>query len=326
MIKERDRQMTLEEQWQPNRRKKECMLDKIDAIVNWEPIEKRLHKMYAKDTGRPAIPPLGMFKLLLLEIFYDLSDVRVAEELHDRRSFERFCGIDLLEHKVDDSSLVRFRERLIEARLTERLLGIFNKQIDAKGLIIRKGTLVDSTLVRGAHRPDAVGKDGNKLDSDVDWTSRKGQGEHGMKVSISVDEGSEIVRHVVVTPASTSDVGILCDLVLGDEAKVYADKGYASWLNREFLSALRIRDGILHKGARGRPLSKAQIEINKRNSRHRANIERKFAEAKERHGMRRLRYRGIERNFVQVVMTMVVINLKKFLKLVKIAPVATCRA
>ena len=326
MIKGRDRQKSLEEKWQPNRRKKECMLDEIDSIVNWEPIEKRLNKMYSQGAGRPAISPLGMFKLLLLEIFYELSDVRVVEELHDRRSFERFCGIDLLEHKVDDSSLVRFRERLREGRLTERLLGIFNKQIDAKGLIIRKGTLVDSTLVKGAHRPGAVGKDGETLDEDVDWTVRKGQAEHGMKVSISVDEGSEIVRHVVLTPASTSDMELLCDLVLRDEAKVYGDKGYASWLNREFLTALGIRDGILHKAARGRPLTKSQIQVNKQNSRIRANIERKFAEAKERHGMGRLRYRGIDRNFVQIVMTMVAVNLKRFVRLAKTAPPSICKA
>ena len=322
MIKGKDRYVSIEDQWQPNRPKKETMLDEIDKMVNWEPIERRLLKMYAKDAGRPAIPPLGMFKLLLLEMFYDLSDVKVVEELHDRRSFERFCGIDLLEHKVDASSLVRFRERIRDARLTERLLGIFNKQIDAKGLIVRKGTLVDSTLVRGLHRPGAEGKDGNTLDEDVDWTVRKGEAEHGMKVSLSVDEGSEIVRHVVMTPASTSDMQIFCDLVLGDEDKVYADKGYCSWLNSQYLAALGIRDGILHKAARGRPLTASQTKVNKRNSRHRANIERKFAEAKERHGMGRLRYRGINRNFVQVVMTMVAMNLKRFLKLARNAPLA----
>jgi len=326
MLKGKDRQPTLEEQWQPNRRKKESMLDEIDAIVNWEPIEKRLNKMYAQSTGRPAIPPLGMYKLLLLETFYNLSDVRVVEELHDRRSFERFCGIDLLEHKVDDSSLVRFRERIREARLTERLLGIFNKQIDAKKLIIRKGTLVDSTLVRGANMPGATGKDGDILDEDVDWTVRNGKPEHGMKISISVDEDSEIIRHVVVTSASTSDMELFCDLVLGDETKVYADKGYTSWLNRQYLSALSIRDGILHKAVRGKPLTESQKNINKQNSRHRANIERKFAEAKERHGMDRLRYRGVERNFVQIVMTMIAMNLKRFVKLVKIAPKPFCKA
>lgn len=320
MIKPQDKQKTLEEQWQPNRPKKECMLDEIDELINWEPIERRLNKMYAKDVGRPAIPPLGMFKLLLLEYLYNLSDVRVVEELHDRRSFERFCGIDLLEHQVDDTSLVRFRERLRKANLSERLFKIFDKMIANKGFIIRKGTLVDSTLVRGAHKPGETGKDGDVLDEDVDWTVRDGRPEHGMKVSMSVDEGSEIIRQVVLTPASTSDMELLADLVMGDEGGVYADKGYSSWLNREYLRALRVRDGILHRASRGRQLTAAQSSANKLISRHRANIERKFAEAKERHGMGRLRYRGIERNWVQVTLTAVVMNLKRFVKLSRCGP------
>ena len=180
--------------------------------------------------------------------------------------------------------------------------------------------------MRGLHRPGATGKDGETLDEDVDWTVRDGKPEHGMKVSISVDEGSEIIRQVVLTPASVSDMDLLYDLVMGDEKKAYADKGYASWLNRQILSAFSIRDGILHKAVRGRPLAGWQVSLNKRNSRHRANIERKFAEAKERHGMDRLRYRGIERNFVQIVMTAVTMNLKRFLKLAKTAPPTICRA
>lgn len=326
MIKEKDRQTSLEEQWQPNRPRKECMLDEIDELVNWEPIEKRLLKMYSKCKGRPAIPPLGMFKLLLLEYFYDLSDVRVVQELHDRRSFERFCGIDLLEHRVDDTTMVKFRERIREANLTQRLLNIFNKQIEDRGLLIKKGTLVDSTIVRGLHRPGATGRGGDVLDPDVTWTKRDGKPEHGMKVSLSVDEGSDIVRQVVLTSANVNDMEIFADLVLGDEKKVYADKGYASEQNRDILALLEIENGILYKGCYRRKLRGWQVSLNKRNSRHRANIERKFAEAKMRHGMEQHRYRGIERNWVQVVFTVIAMNLKKFTKLARNAPERFCEA
>jgi len=326
MIKEKDRQKSLEEQWQPNRPRKECMLDEIDELVNWEPIEKRLLKMYSKCKGRPAIPPLGMFKLLLLEYFYDLSDVRVVQELHDRRSFERFCGIDLLEHRVDDTTMVKFRERIREANLTQRLLNIFNKQIEDRGLLIKKGTLVDSTIVKGLHRPGATGREGDVLDPDVAWTKRDGKPEHGMKVSLSVDEGSDIVRQVVLTSANVNDMEIFADLVLGDEKKVYADKGYASEQNRDILALLEIENGMLYKGCYRRKLRGWQVSLNKRNSRHRANIERKFAEAKKRHGMEQHRYRGIERNWVQVVFTVIAMNLKKFVKLARNAPERFCEA
>jgi len=317
MIKGKEKQITIEDQWQPNRPRKECMLDEIDTLVNWGPIERLLEKMYSRDVGRPAIPPLGMFKLQLLEYFYELSDVRVVEELRDRRSFERFCGIDLLEHAVDDTTLVKFRERLREANLTERLFRIFDKQIEVKGLLIKKGTLIDSTIVRGQHRPGARGHDGEVLDPDVAWTKRDGKPEHGVKVSVSVDEGSDLVRQVVMTPVTVNDQQVFADLVLGDEKKVYADKGYASQENRDILASLEIGNGILYKGCYRRKLRGWQVSLNKRNKRHRDNIERKFAEAKKRHGMEQLRYRGIERNWVQVIFTVVVMNLKRMVRLLK---------
>ncbi len=320
MVKPRDRQATFEEQWRPNLKKKECMLDEIDEFVDWEPIERRLIKMYKRDNGRPAIPPLGMFKLLLLEYFYNLSDVRVVEELHDRRSFERFCGIDLMEYKVDDSSLVRFRNRIREANLMERLFGIFTKQIDKKGLLVRKGTLVDSTLVKGAVSPDATDKNGDILDPDVACTVRDGKPIDGMKVSIGVDQESEIVRSVELSPANVHDHELFCELIFTDQKKVYAPKGYASQGNRDILSLWGIADGILHKAARNRPLRGWQAAANKRNSPVRSAIEHKFAEAKRYHGMGRLRYRGAGRNIIQVLGTIIGMNLKRAVRLTKLSP------
>ena len=314
MLKSPKRQKNLDEQWQPNRAQKHTMLDAIDQIVDWKPIEKKLHNMYSPVMGRPAIPPLAMFKLLLIEMFYNLSDVQVVEELKDRRSFERFCGLDLVEDSVDDTTLVKFRERLRQHGLMEKLFEEFNKQLERRGLYVKKGSLIDSTLVEGHHRPGKRGKDGKVLDSDVAWTVRDGKPLHGMKVSLSVDEKSELIRDVVFTPASVHDEGLFGELVCGDERKAYADKGYASEENRRFLRAQGIGDGICYKAVRERPLKKWQMAVNRFRSRHRVAVERKVAEIKEHHSMRRLRYSGIERNWVQVVLTVIVINLTIALK------------
>lgn len=311
------KQMSIEEQWQAPRPRKEGMLEEIDSLVDWKPIEKRLRGMYSKSKGRPAISPLGMFKLLLLEYFYNLSDVKVVEELHDRRSFERFCGIDLAEHHVDDSSLVRFRRRLEQHKLMDKLFEEFNRQIEDRGLLVKKGTLVDSTLVQGAHRPGAKGKDGGVLDEDVTWTKRHGQTRHGMKVSIGVDEDSEIVRRINLATASEHDAPLLPEVVCGDEKKVYADKGYASEANREYLVLNDIADGILHKGTRAHKLRGWQVSLNKKLSRHRNAVERKFAESKRWHGMERMRYRGLSRSAIQVYATVLVMNIKRMWRLVK---------
>jgi len=321
MIKPHDRQATFEDEWRANLEQKRSVLDEIDSFIDWEPIEGRLNKMYKKDNGRPAIAPLGMFKLLLLEFFYDLSDVRVVEELRDRRSFERFCGIDLAEHKVDDTSLVKFRKRLREAKLMEPLFEHFNQQLDRRGLILRKGTLVDSTLVKGAVLPGKTGASGEVLDPDVAHTARNGRAHDGMKVTIAVDSGSELIRTIVITPANINDNQLLASIIPpGAQEKLYADKGYASRDNRTILQELGIEDGILHKAAPHHPLNDTQIATNKHNSRIRGAIEHKFAEAKRWHGMARLRYLGTARNTIQITTTIIAINLKRALRLQQTPP------
>jgi IS5 family transposase len=306
--------MPFEEQWMKYRPER-GMLDEMNKIVDWRKIGWQLERMYKRDKGRPAISPLGMFKLLLLEYYYDLSDVQVVRELHDRLSFQRFTEIDVHVHQVDDSTIVRFRDRLEESGRMEKVYKLFNEQLEAKGYIIKKGTIIDSTLVKSHNKPGKSDSNGGILDPDAEWTIRDGESHGGYKVSISVDEESELIREVMVTGAATHDSILFEDMVIGDEETVYADKGYASEANREYLWCLGIRDGICHKGYRNRPLLGWQVSLNKKLNRHRAAVERKFAEAKERHGMRRFRYSGILRNKIQAFATAMIINMKRALKL-----------
>lgn len=317
MIKKKQQPFVpLDEQWRKHKPKRGT-LDEIDKQIDWSKISWQLERMYKRDKGRPAISPLGMFKLLLLEHFYNLSDVRVVEELHDRLSFQRFTQIDIYAHEVDSSSLVRFRERLIKKNRMEKVFKLFNEQLEEKGLVLKKGSIIDSTLVKGHHKPGKTGSNGEILDPDAEWTMRKDGSHDGYKVSYCVDEESELIRKVVVTGAATHDAVLLDPLVIGDEAKVYADKGYASEFNRELLACLDIDDGICHKGYRNKPLRGWQVSLNKRLNRHRAAVERKFGEAKERHGMRRFRYSGLVRNRIQAYITAFVINMKRMVKLEK---------
>lgn len=317
MIKKSKRPFVpLDEQWRIYKPKRGT-LDEINQVVDWRKIGWQLERMYKKDQGRPAIDPLGMFKLLLLKQFYNLSDVRVVEELHDRLSFQRFTEIDIYKHEVDSSSLVRFRDRLMEKGRMEKVFKMFNEQMEEKGLVIKQGSIIDSTLVHGHHKPGKTGGDGEVLDPDAEWTVRDGNPHDGYKVSICVDEKSELIREVLVTGAATHDALLLDPLVIGDEKKVYADKGYASEFNSELLACLQIEDGICHKGYRNRPLLGWEMSLNKKLNRHRAAVERKFAEAKERHGMRKFRYAGIERNKIQVYLTVLVMNMKRMAKLVQ---------
>jgi transposase len=209
----KDSQLTFGMQEDDLMRKKETMLDRIDQIIDFRPIETLLESVYDRQTGRPAIPPVKLFKMLLLEQWYGLSDVRVVEEVHDRRSFERFVGQDIRRYHVDDTTLVKFRERIRHARLERRLFDLIKNQLDEQGLFVRKGTIIDSTIVQGATSPGRRKKNGEPVDPDVAYTSRKGKAKEGMKVHLSVDLGSGLVEHISLTPITVHDHHVFEELI-----------------------------------------------------------------------------------------------------------------
>ncbi|MFQ5432478.1 MAG: transposase [Nitrospinota bacterium] len=128
------------------RRQKAAMLDEVHEIIDFRSIEKLLLKMYKGRTGRPPIPPLILFKAILLESWYGLSDVEVVQEIHDRRSFEHFLGMDVRKYHLDDTTLVKFRERLRTSGALNKVWGKVDASLSRKGFIVKQGTIVDSTL------------------------------------------------------------------------------------------------------------------------------------------------------------------------------------
>jgi IS5 family transposase len=128
----------------------------VDAAVNWAPIEAELSVIHAARRGRPGKAPLLMFKTLLVQRFYNLSDPATEDSLNDRKSFARFVGLPLDEPAPDYSSISRFRTELVRRGLMEKLLAQLMAQIDEKGLVLREGTLMDATFVASAVRPPSA--------------------------------------------------------------------------------------------------------------------------------------------------------------------------
>ena len=120
------------------------------VLLNWGPLNYRLEKHCRKLDGRPPFPPIVMFRALLLAQWYELSDRDLEEALCDRLSFRRFVGLGMEQATPDHTTLCRFRERLNEAGLTVKLLALVNTQIEAKGLMLKRGTLIDATVVETA--------------------------------------------------------------------------------------------------------------------------------------------------------------------------------
>src|SRR4051794_18984948 len=258
------RQLGLADSIVRRRGKKSEWLDRLDAAIDWPALETIVAGIYSSREGGLAYPLLTYVRLLLLQPWYGLPDEALEAAVDDRLSFRRFAGIPLSESVPDHSSIWRFREELARRGLAAKLLAEVNRQPDAKGLVLRRGTLIDATILEAAVRPpggDAAEVSGR--DPQAGWTKKNGRSRFGYKAHAAVDEGSGIVRKAVMTPADVHDSVPADGLVQGDEAAVYADKAYDSEARRAGLRARGIEPRIMHKARRNRPLRPWQGAVKK---------------------------------------------------------------
>jgi IS5 family transposase len=256
-----------------------------------------LDGIYASAEGAASYPLLCYIRILLLQQWYGLSDREAELSVEDSLSFRRFAGIPLEEKVPDHTRIWAFRQKLAELGLDEKLFEEINRQIEAQGLFIKKGTLIDATIIPAAAKAPK-GDDGALSDADpqAGWTRKNGVSTYGYKGHAGVDEGTDLIRRATFTSADVHDSVAFKNLVSGDEETVYGDKAYPSEEHRVFLAEKGIKDGLMHKAARGKPLKNWQVWFNKTVAPIRAGVERIFARMKVRHGFTRARYFSLSRN------------------------------
>src|ERR1051326_940848 len=278
------------------RGKKTAWLERLDAALDWAAVETIVGGIYASREGGPAYPLLTYVKLLLLQQWYGLSDEGLEAAVDDRLSFRRFAGIPLAESVPDHSSVWRCREELARRDLAARLLAEVNRQLDAKGLILRRGTLIDATIREAAARPP-TGDAGevSERGPQAGWTKKNGKSRFGYKAHAAVDEGSGIVREAVMPPADVHDSVPADDLVQGDERAVYADKA-GDWPPAGAAGPGGRRAARAPRPRRPRPLRPGQVAFNKAVAPIRAGVERLFATMKRAYGHRRGRHPRLARH------------------------------
>jgi IS5 family transposase len=288
-------------------------LEKIAAAFDWSAVEALVAGIYEAKTGRPSWPPLMMVKALLLQQWYGLSDPGLEEALGDRLSFRSFVGLGLDEGAPDHSVVSRFRKTLREADLDRRLFEEIERQLTAKGLLVKSGTLLDATLVEAAvKRPGSPAGSKSQLDPDADWTRKGAKTYFGYKAHIGVDQGSGLIRRAELTSAKVSDSQAADMLICGDERAVYADRAYEQKQRRQRLKGARIKDRIMHRSHKNQPaLPRWQAARNRLISPIRAAVERVFGTLKRSYGYRRVRYRGLEANLLQLRLLCIAFNLRK---------------
>lgn len=324
MWQDESKQMSIADAMVARRKGQNERLERIRKLLNWGRIEQLLAAVYAAGEGRPAYRPVQMVRALLLQQWYRLSDPELEEAIGDRISFRYFVGLGLDEEVPDYSTLSRFRKQLAECGLGAKVFAEVNRQLERRGLMVKRGTLIDASLVKAAVQPprdeSSTPGEGSELDPDADWTRRKGgggQAHFGYKAHLAVDQESGLVRKVLLTSAKVNDSEVGDELICGDEQTVYADKAYDSAARRELLGQLGIGDGIMRR-ARWGTARNPDPELTARNARLspiRSAVERSFAAMKQWYGFRRVRYRSLARNALQLHLICIAMNLRRALVL-----------
>jgi len=291
------RQMSLVDQFY-NIRPRRCEhLDALSKCIDWAAVQKLLDAIYASAEGAASYPILCYVRIMLLQQWYGLSDREAELSIEDCLSFRRFAGIPLEEKVPDHTRIWAFRQKLAEVGLDKKLFEEINRQIEAQGLSVKKGTLIDATIIQAAAKAPK-GDDGalSDVDPEAGWAKKNGVSTYGYKGHIGVDEGTDLIRAATFTSGDVHDSVEFEKLVMGDEKAAYADKAYPSVEHRAFLASKGIADGIMYKAARGKPLKGWQIWFNKVVAPIRAGVERIFARMKVHRGFTRARYFGLKRN------------------------------
>ncbi len=280
-------------------------LDTLASLVDWSAVAVLLDPLYPAAKGEPAWPPLAMFKALLLSIWYDLSDVKLAEALDDRSSFRRFGGFAANEATPERTAFVRFRRLLIAHKLDRALFEAVTRQLKSRAVTVKTGTLVDATIIA------SVSED----DDEARWVKHKGKrAVHGFKAHVGADADTALVEELSVTPANINDGKAGPDALPEDPGEVFADSAYRG---NHFRDAVQAKGGvprIVATAVWARTEEEAQAWLHQWNQpihRVRGRIEKIFGTWKRSYGLRRMRWRGLAKAAVQVHLTAIAYNLKR---------------
>ncbi len=267
-------------------------LRKIDQFVDFDRIVDRfsvIDKTKKGLGGRPRKEIVLMTRILFVQYLYNLSDPELEDQLNDRLSFQRFVGLGMNSKVPDYTTIWRFKEALVKHHLLDGLFQVIVDACDRQGLLVKRGTLVDSTIIESVNRPLSrqrrkalAERPSAQIDTDATSTKKGNRHYYGYKGHIGVDEGSKLIRRKTFTTASHHDITEIDNLMNGDERSVWADKAYGRTSDKQRARASGVYYGVLDRGKRGQKLSNRQKSRNRQKSKVRSAVEHPFAYMKER--------------------------------------------
>ena len=337
--------MSFTEAYVSRRKLKSEFFAQINRCIDWNAVEVQIRKYYSKGVsvaGRPSYPGLLLFKMCLLQTWYRLSDYEVEEKVNDSLSFMQFVGLKLEDEVPDHSVISRFRTEMTKQNAYEKIFEQINEQLEAKGLIVKTGALVDASVTESPRRPKGkttymIADDRKEderdeadireeqqqkqlikstqpgVDREAAWLKKAGKLYYGYKKHLCTDEQEGMITAVVTTAANESDMHHIIDVT--DKAKlkrgtrVKTDKGYASSENRQALAQRGLKDNIMYKAVKNKPLTSWQIKFNQIISKTRYRIERTVGSMKRWFGAGIARYVGLAKTHTQHLIEAMAYNL-----------------
>jgi IS5 family transposase len=270
----------------------------LETVMDWTiftPVLDRIPRVEPRGPGgRPAYAPLLMFKILVVQSLYGLSDEQTQFQILDRRSFHRFLGLSEADPVPDQNTIREFREKLTKADLIAELFAAFNARLADRGFITRKGQIIDASFVEVPRQrnsrpeneaikrgevPEGWEKDAKMLahkDLDARWTKKNEQNFYGYKDHVVADLESKLIVRAEVTTANVHDSQTLDTLTRKGDPETWADSAYTGANCEEILQRKGIAAHLCEKGTRGHALTRGQKRSNRAKSRKRVRVEHIF--------------------------------------------------
>ena len=315
-------------------------LSRLNAVVDWELFRPLLDAALVKPAkgpgGRPPHDRLKMFKTLVVQRFYNLSDEQTEYQVSDRLSFQQFIGWTLADKAPDANTIWDFREALIQADVFEKLFELFGQRLQERGLLAQPGKLVDASFVdvprqRNTREENATIKGGavpaawaeqpakqKQKDVDARWTKKNAEVHYGYKNHVKADAQSKLIEPYAVSDASVHDSQKLKTLVATTGVTVYADSAYRSAEAEAMLKGKAVTSQIHERAYRNRPLTEEQQESNRQKSKIRVRIEHIFGYMSQSMKGFYLRAIGRRRNAAAIGLINLIYNLARYEQIVRL--------
>lgn len=311
---------------------------RLKDLIPWELFREKLSAVRADYSrgGRPPYDEVLMFKCLVLQTLYNLSDEALEVEIYNRASFRIFLGMNIASDVPDRNTIWKFRERLANKGLTESLFEEFNAFLSNKGLIVKRGTIIDATFVdapRQQTTPEEYqaiksGKSCDEVfegrnshvkshkDMDARWGYKGRETHYGYKNHVRATIDNKFIINYHVTPSNESDINVLLKLLPPKAEKkkslIYADSAYSSAEEIKELCKRRFKPRICEKGSRYKKLTKRQRRSNRRKSRTRCRIEHIFGDMSIRAKGLTVQTVGIVRAATKIGLINLSYNMRRF--------------